>query len=90
MQIIKTSLVGARNKPLREAKRAILTCCYCCGVPVEEYPQCVDINNGEGCVVPGEEYSVQIAWDVEEIHAYFRRPFLSGLRPVFEIVFFRN
>lgn len=93
MRIINTSLVGARNNPLQEAKRAILTCCHCCGVPVEQYPECIDISNGEmGCIAPEMEYHVQIALDDGEIHAYFRRLSLSNpdRKPVFEIVFLRG
>ncbi len=90
MQIINTSLVGDRDHPLQEAQRFILICCCCCGIPVEQYPRLSTLSTtGMGCVIPGDEYSVQIAVDELEIHAYLRRPVISR-KPILEIIFFRD
>lgn len=90
MQIIHTSLVGAREHPLQEAQRFVLTCCCCCGIPVEQYSSFGTLSAPEvGGVRPGVEYFVQIAIDNEEIHAYLRLPLVSQ-RPVFEMAFFRR
>ncbi len=90
MRIIHTSLVGAKEHPLQEAQRFILIFCYCCGIPVEEYP-CFETLSAPkiGGVRPGVVYSVQIAMDDEEIHAYLRRPAISRM-PVQELIFFRD
>lgn len=89
MHIINTSLVGARNGPLKEATRAVLMCCCCCGASVEQYPQwSIQSLPEEGCILPGMEYSVQIAWDEKEIRAYFRN--FKRNRPILEIIFFRE
>ena len=90
MRLIRTSLVGAKEHPLREAQRFILTCCHCCGIQVEQYPHFSTLSAPEvGGVRPGVEYSVQIAMDEIEIHAYLRRP-ITGRKPVFEIIFSQN
>ncbi len=90
MQIINTSLVGAREHPLQEAQRFVLICCCCCGIPVEQYRRFSTLSAPEkGWVGPGVEYFVQIAMDQEEIHAYLRLPSVSRM-PVLELIFFRD